>query len=67
MLPSACGLHQEGRICEASQYFIDGLQPDKFLQAVQAHDTNIIQNTCELIGDDITESEGVLWVLGILK
>ena len=47
--------------------FIDGLQPDKFLLAVRAHDTRTIDETCELISEHITEFEGVIRVLGLTQ
>ena len=52
---------------QANTWFIDGLQPGKFRQAVRAHDTKSIEDTCEPISDDITEFEGVLRVLGITQ
>ena len=52
---------------QVNQWFIDGLQPDEFRQAVRAHDTTTVDDTCEIIGDDITEFEGVLRVLGLTQ
>ena len=52
---------------QANTWFIDGLQPDEFRQAVRAHDTKEIEETCELISEDITEFEGVLRVLGLTQ
>ena len=52
---------------QANKWFIDGLQPEEFRQAVLAHDTKTVDETCEIIGDDITEFEGVLRVLGLTQ
>ena len=52
---------------QANTWIIDGLQPDEFCQAVRAHDTRTLEDTCELISDDITEFEGVIRVLGITQ
>ena len=46
---------------------IDGLQPDECRQTVRAHDTKTIEDTYELIGDDITYFEGVLRVLALTQ
>ena len=52
---------------QANTWFIDGLQPDDFLQTVRAHDTRTVDETCELISEEITELEGVLRVLGLTQ
>ena len=52
---------------QANTWFIDGLQPDEFRLAVRAHDTRTIDETCELISEDITEFEGVVRVLGLTQ
>ena len=39
---------------QANLWFIDGLQPDEFRQAVRAHDKRTVDETCELISEDIT-------------
>ena len=68
LLPCTYGFYKEGCLREATNtWFIDGLQPDEFRQAVRAHDTTTVDETCERIGDDITEFEGVLRVLGLTQ
>ena len=52
---------------QANTWFIDGLQSAEFRQAVRAHDTKELDETCKLISEDITELERVLRVLGLTQ
>ena len=52
---------------QANTWFIDGLQPDEIQTAVRAHDTKTIDDTNDLLGDDITEFEGYMRIAKVTK